>query len=92
MVGTGLKESLTGLRSTCLNRNMHVLDAGKISDHANAEVQGMSKCTHENMEMVYDYIPGEAVKEPIGELCPDCGYSPDEHMGIAMAFREGLGG
>ena len=49
MVGTGLKESLTGLRSTCLNRNMHVLDAGKISDHANAEVQGMSnKSIHVN--------------------------------------------
>lgn len=42
-------------------------------------------CKHDRMEMYYAYIPGEAVKEPIGEYCPDCGYSPD---GLAIEIRK----
>jgi hypothetical protein len=30
-------------------------------------------CPHKNTETIWDYIPGEAVKQPDHELCTDCG-------------------
>ncbi len=47
----------------------------------------ISQCKHENMEMYYAPIVGGggAVKEPIGEYCTECGYSPD---GLAIAIRK----
>lgn len=29
-------------------------------------------CSHNNITTIWDYIPGEAVKEPQYELCIDC--------------------
>ncbi len=40
-----------------------------------AVVLAEEECKHENSEMVYSYIPGEAVKQPDHEVCNDCGYA-----------------
>jgi DNA-directed RNA polymerase subunit RPC12/RpoP len=43
------------------------------SPHQKAIVKKQEECLHENTELIWSYIPGEAVKEPDYDQCIDCG-------------------
>ena len=36
--------------------------------------KAQENCKHEKTHTHYDYIPGEAIKEPQYEVCNSCGY------------------
>ena len=42
------------------------------SPHIEEGIKKQASCTHENVETVWSYIPGEAVKEPNYDVCVDC--------------------
>jgi len=42
------------------------------SPHAKAIIEKQETCPHNNVEEVWSYIPGEAVKQPDHDVCIDC--------------------